>query len=98
MNTATGARLGYGALAAEAGALDAPGRVRLKPEADWRLLGRSLPRTDMVAKCEGAPLYASDVELPGMLHANADSRGTKALPCRPARRIRRSARNAALPM
>lgn len=69
VDPASGERLAYAELAAEAGALDAPGEVALKAPADWRLLGRSLPRVDMEAKCTGAPLFASDEELPEMLHA-----------------------------
>ena len=62
-------RLAYGALAAEAGALDAPDAAPLKAPSEWRLLGRSQPRVDMEAKCSGAPIFAIDEDLPEMLHA-----------------------------
>ncbi|MFO7856023.1 MAG: molybdopterin cofactor-binding domain-containing protein [Paracoccaceae bacterium] len=69
VDPASGERLAYAELAAAAGALDAPGDVDLKAPEDWRLLGRSLPRVDMEAKCSGAPIFAIDEELPEMLHA-----------------------------
>lgn len=65
----SGERIAYGELAEAAGALEAPLDVALKPESEWRLLGRSLPRVDMAAKVEGAPIFGIDVELPEMLHA-----------------------------
>ena len=39
-----------------------------KPEADYRLVGTSAPRTDLLAKITGAPVYVHDQRLPGMLH------------------------------
>ena len=39
-----------------------------KPEADYTLVGTSAPRTDLLAKITGAPVYVHDQRLPGMLH------------------------------
>lgn len=64
-----GERIPYGALAVAAADLDAPADPALKPESEWRLLGRSLPRVDMADKVSGAPSFGIDVELPEMLHA-----------------------------
>jgi isoquinoline 1-oxidoreductase beta subunit len=64
-----GTRLPYPALAAEAAALDLPEAPALRPSAEWKLLGKPLPRLDMVAKCTGTEVYAGDVRLPGMVFA-----------------------------
>ena len=41
----------------------------LTPESQWRILGKSQPRVDMLAKTTGAAEFGIDVELPNMLHA-----------------------------
>lgn len=63
-----GSRLPYTELAAEAAGIDPP-EVRLRDPAQWRLLGRSLPRTDMVEKVTGTATFGIDVTLPGMAFA-----------------------------
>jgi isoquinoline 1-oxidoreductase len=42
--------------------------ARLKPAAEYRIVGRSLPRVDIPAKAGGAPSFVHDVRRPGMLH------------------------------
>ncbi len=64
-----GTVLGYGELAEEAARIEPVRGVALKPRAQWKLLGRSLPRTDMVAKCTGTAEFGADIRLPGMLFA-----------------------------
>ncbi len=59
----------YGALAAAAAKLPVPANPALKAEADWTIIGQSLPRLDTPPKLNGALLYAIDVTLPGMLSA-----------------------------
>ena len=54
---------------AEAAALQSVPRVALRPPAEWRLLGRSLPRSDMQAKITGQAQYSTDVKLPGLKFA-----------------------------
>ena len=44
--------------------LDTP----LKPPADYRLVGTSVPRVDISAKATGAEVFVHDKRLPGMLH------------------------------
>ena len=67
--TPEGLRLRYEDLAEDAAAIEPPRMPRLKPPSDWRLLGRSLPRTDMLSKVTGTAQFAGDVRLPDMLHA-----------------------------
>ncbi|HSF65195.1 MAG TPA: molybdopterin cofactor-binding domain-containing protein [Paracoccaceae bacterium] len=66
-----GTRLAYAELAAEAAAVDLPDTPPLRPRSAWRLLGRALPRLDMVAKCTGTAIFTADIRLPGMLFATA---------------------------
>ena len=63
-----GARLPYASLAADAARLDPPRNPALKPASEWRHLGRSLPRVDVVAKSTGTARYGIDARLPGMLY------------------------------
>ncbi|MEO4000905.1 molybdopterin cofactor-binding domain-containing protein [Mesorhizobium sp. CAU 1732] len=67
VHEASGQSLTYGALAIDAAALAAPSDVKLRDRAEWKLLGKSQPRVDMVAKVTGAPIFGTDVSLPDML-------------------------------
>jgi isoquinoline 1-oxidoreductase beta subunit len=63
-----GTRLPYPELAAEAAAIEPP-EVTLRDPGQWRLLGKPLPRTDMVEKATGTATFGADVMLPGMKFA-----------------------------
>lgn len=64
-----GTRIPYADLAVDAAGIDLREEPILKPRESWRLLGRSLPRTDMLAKVTGTETYAIDLRLPGMRFA-----------------------------
>jgi len=64
-----GTALTYADLAADAAEVDIPTTIALRDKADWKLLGKSLPRTDMVAKSTGTAEFGADVRLPGMKFA-----------------------------
>jgi isoquinoline 1-oxidoreductase subunit beta len=64
-----GKRLTYIELAPAAAAIDLPSDAPLKAKTNWAQLGKSQPRTDMLAKVTGAALYAGDIRLPGQLFA-----------------------------
>lgn len=66
--TPDGTRLPYSELA-EAAALIDPPQVAPRPASQWRLLGKSLPRPDMLAKATGTASFGADVRLPGMKYA-----------------------------
>jgi isoquinoline 1-oxidoreductase beta subunit len=66
---ADGMRISYTELAAAAADIDPPNDPELKPKSEWRLLGRSLPRVDMVAKSTGTAEFGIDISLPDMLYA-----------------------------
>ena len=60
--------LDYGELAADAAAQQTPSNPPLKDPADYKLIGRSLPRLDIPAKVDGSAIFGSDIILPDMLY------------------------------
>jgi isoquinoline 1-oxidoreductase subunit beta len=71
MHHGSGRESGFGAFAAAAMRQPVPRRedLRLKPRAEWRLIGGSLPRLDTIEKTDGTAQFASDVRRPDMLRA-----------------------------
>jgi isoquinoline 1-oxidoreductase subunit beta len=69
LHAASGRSVRYGAVAEAAGALPVPKTVTLKPQSDWTIIGKPLPRLDAAEKTTGAQQYGIDVRLPGMLSA-----------------------------
>jgi isoquinoline 1-oxidoreductase beta subunit len=72
VHRATGRRLGYGELAADAARLEVPpaNRLRLKEDAAFRYIGKGQTRiTDLNAIITGKAIYGQDVVLPGMKFA-----------------------------
>ena len=67
--TPRGEALSYASLAADAARIDPPKDVRLKPEAEWRYLGKSMQRVDIVAKSTGTATFGIDIKMPGMVYA-----------------------------
>ena len=70
INTASSARLGYGALAEAASKLPVPASPALKDRAVYKLVGKSVKRLDTPSKTDGSAPFGIDVRLPGMLYAN----------------------------
>lgn len=68
-----GTRLPYTDLAEAAAAVSLSEEPALKPRSDWKLLGQTLPRVDMLAKVTGTATYAIDLRLPGMRFATIRS-------------------------
>jgi nicotinate dehydrogenase subunit B len=52
-------------------ALEVRGKAEPKKAADYRIVGRSIPRPDVAGKVFGTLGYVTDVRLPEMLHARA---------------------------
>ena len=69
VDPALGKSLTYGELAEEAARQKLPDNVPLKPRDQWRYLGKTLPKLDMVAKVTGTARFGIDVRLPDMLFA-----------------------------
>lgn len=68
-HAASGRRLAYGELSEAAARLAAPRRVPLREPAEFRYIGRPLPRLDIPAMCLGKTCYGIDVAVPGALVA-----------------------------
>ncbi len=72
VHAASSRRMGYGQAAAIA---EVPAQLPemkpadLKPAAQFRLIGKDVPRWDVPAKSTGAAIYAIDARLPGMVYA-----------------------------
>ena len=66
---ASGATAHYGQLAQTAAATPS-GTVRVKPASEWKLIGTSAPRIDVVAKTNGSAVFGIDVRPPGLLYAS----------------------------
>lgn len=65
-------RISYGELARTATApaeLPKVDKSMLKPMAQFKIIGKNLPRVDVVAKTNGSATFGIDVRLPGMLYA-----------------------------
>ncbi len=60
--------LDYGELAAAAAQLEPPADPQPKDPAQYRIIGRSLPRLDIPDKVDGSATFGIDVVLPGMLY------------------------------
>ena len=66
-------RLGYGEIAAFASlpaTMPAVSPDELKKKADFRLIGKPVPRRDIPAKVDGSAGYSIDVHVPGMVYAS----------------------------
>jgi isoquinoline 1-oxidoreductase beta subunit len=68
VHKASGRSVTYGEVALAAGKLAPSSTVQLRDKKDWKLLGKSQPRVDMLDKVTGAPIYGIDVRLPDMLY------------------------------
>ena len=69
VTSGSGQRATYGELAAAAATVAYTGPPTLVPDAELRLLGRPVVRTDLRAKSDGSAVYGIDVRLPDMLYA-----------------------------
>ena len=68
-HAATGKSAPFGEFAQAAAALAPPATVTVKAQKDWRLLGTSPARLDVVEKTFGTAQFGIDVRLDGMLYA-----------------------------
>jgi isoquinoline 1-oxidoreductase beta subunit len=65
----TAQTLTYGALASTAATLPVPASPVLTDPANFRLVGKPVPRVDLPAKVDGSTIYGIDVRLDGMVYA-----------------------------
>jgi isoquinoline 1-oxidoreductase beta subunit len=66
-----GIHIPYAELAIDAAGVELTEKPVLKAASDWKVLGRSQARVDMVPKVTGTAQYTVDLRLPGMLFATA---------------------------
>ena len=64
-----GKRMTYIELAVLAASIELPDDPPLKPRDQWRYLGKSMPRVDMVGKCTGTATFGIDVRQADMVYA-----------------------------
>ncbi len=72
VHAVSGRKIGYGEIAAFAEVPDKLPEIKpeeLKPISRFRLIGRDVPPVDIAEKVTGKLIYASDVQVPGMLYA-----------------------------
>jgi len=67
--TPAGERIPYTRLAEVAATVEPVTDVTLRPESEWKLLGKETLRTDIVAKSTGTMEYGIDLSLEGMVYA-----------------------------
>ena len=65
----SGRSLTYGQLCQKAAKLSVPQDPPLKKEGQFRFIGTSLPRLDVVEKVNGSALFGSDIFVPAMIYA-----------------------------
>ncbi|WP_353721271.1 molybdopterin cofactor-binding domain-containing protein [Dyadobacter sp. 676] len=62
-------KLAYGTLVEKAAKLAPPRGVVLKKRADYKVIGKSIPRKDIPLKTNGAAVFGLDKKIPGMRYA-----------------------------
>lgn len=72
IHAASGRTASYGSLATAAAAMPVPdiGSLRLKSRKEYKLIGKRFTGVDNAALVRGQPLFALDVQLPGMKYAS----------------------------
>jgi len=67
----TGRTFKFGAIAADAAKVTPPQNPKLKPQSEWKLLGKPLPRVELASKLNGSAIFGLDLIVPGMVYAAA---------------------------
>ncbi|MGH9844160.1 MAG: molybdopterin cofactor-binding domain-containing protein [Blastocatellia bacterium] len=65
----TGRSLKFGDVTEDAAKVTPPTNPKIKPESEWKMLGKPLPRVDLPAKLNGTAVFGMDFSVPGMVHA-----------------------------
>ena len=73
-HAASGRKLGYGELAADAAQMPVPENVTLKSPAEFKLIGTAAKRLDTPSKVNGTAVYGIDARPPGV---NSPSRSLR---------------------
>ena len=70
VHDATGQRIPYGDLAADAAEMDVPGNPQLKSPDAYSIIGKRVQRLDIPAKVDGTAEFGIDVRLDNMVYAS----------------------------
>jgi isoquinoline 1-oxidoreductase subunit beta len=65
----TGRAFKFGDVAEDAARITPPQSPKLKPQSEWKLLGRSLPRVELASKLNGTAIFGLDFTVLGMVYA-----------------------------
>jgi isoquinoline 1-oxidoreductase beta subunit len=65
----SGKSLAYGELALDAARQTPPEEIKLKDKSEWKILGKDMPRKDMLAKVTGGRIFGIDVAEADMVYA-----------------------------
>jgi isoquinoline 1-oxidoreductase beta subunit len=68
----SGRKVSYGAIATDAARMVAPDRPVLKPQSEFKIIGKTTPRHDTPPKTNGTAMFGLDVKRPGMLIATVE--------------------------
>ncbi|MFI5188182.1 MAG: molybdopterin cofactor-binding domain-containing protein [Chitinophagales bacterium] len=68
----SGNKFSYGELVEDASKLSAPQNPVLKDPKDFKIIGQSIPRSDIPEKTNGSAKYGIDFSVPGMLYASIE--------------------------
>ena len=68
----SGKSLAYGDLVEAASKLEVPKEPKLKDPKDFKILGKSVKRTDVPLKSSGKAVFGIDVEVPNMVYASVE--------------------------
>lgn len=66
--SSNGKSLTYGQVVQMSTEWKAPKKVKLKDRRDFKVIGKTIPRVDLMPKIMGDPIFGMDVTLPGMLY------------------------------
>jgi len=72
INKSTKAKLPFGSLVADAAALPMPKEVSLKPQKDFKLIGKAVSKYKLTEVLTGKTTYGIDVKVPGMVYASVE--------------------------
>src|SRR5205807_2316674 len=69
-NSAT--KFSYGELVTDAKKITPSNDPKLKDPKDFKIIGKSIPRRDILLKTNGTAKFGIDIQLPGMLYASIE--------------------------
>lgn len=72
INKNNSVKLSYGELVSDAKKITPTNNPKLKDPKDFKIIGKSFPRSDIPMKTNGTAKFGIDIQLPGMLYASVE--------------------------